>query len=154
MTITTYSPDQTKQAGGEVGKGLVPFLPDCACVLLLSGELGAGKTTFTQGLAEFLGGESEAVSPSFMYIREQVFHVKHIRGKLIHCDFWRLSADNLSHLDLEKYLQPNHVIVIEWWEKFTEELTQLLSTHMCLIQQIQLLELDETTREIVITPQT
>lgn len=79
-------------------------------VVLLSGELGAGKTTFTKGIALALGVKEQVTSPTFTIIKEY-------RGEnlyLYHMDMYRLS-DDLSELGLEEYLgKADGISVIEW----------------------------------------
>ncbi|HCJ01792.1 MAG TPA: tRNA (adenosine(37)-N6)-threonylcarbamoyltransferase complex ATPase subunit type 1 TsaE [Clostridiales bacterium] len=79
-------------------------------VVLLSGELGAGKTTFTKGIALALGVTEPVTSPTFTIIKEY-------QGKelaLYHMDMYRLSGD-LTELGLEEYLgKKDGVCVIEW----------------------------------------
>ena len=79
-------------------------------VVLLSGELGAGKTTFTKGIAQALGITEPVTSPTFTIIKEY-------KGKdlfLYHMDLYRLS-DDLTELGLEEYLgNQKGVCVIEW----------------------------------------
>ena len=79
-------------------------------VVLLSGELGAGKTTFTKGIALALGVKEQVTSPTFTIIKEY-------RGEtfcLYHMDMYRLNGD-LSELGLEEYLgKTDGISVIEW----------------------------------------
>lgn len=82
---------------------------------MLEGELGAGKTTFTKGLAKALGVTDEVVSPTFIMMREYEG-----RLPLYHFDLYRISCeDELEELGLKEYLYGNGVCVIEW-NKFTE----------------------------------
>lgn len=79
-------------------------------VVLLSGELGAGKTTFTKGIARALGVKEQVTSPTFTIIKEYRGAYLH----LYHMDLYRLS-DDLSELGLEEYLgREDGVSVIEW----------------------------------------
>ena len=79
-------------------------------VVLLSGELGAGKTTFTKGIAQALGVKEQITSPTFTIIKE--YRGKHLY--LYHMDMYRLSGD-LTELGLEEYLgNPDGISVIEW----------------------------------------
>ena len=79
-------------------------------VVLLSGELGAGKTTFTKGIARALGVREQVTSPTFTIIKE--YQGESLR--LYHMDMYRLS-DDLSELGLEDYLgREEGVSVIEW----------------------------------------
>lgn len=79
-------------------------------VVLLSGELGAGKTTFTKGIALALGVKEEVTSPTFTIIKE--YDGDNLR--LYHMDMYRLSGD-ITELGFEEYLgNKNGVSVIEW----------------------------------------
>lgn len=79
-------------------------------IILLEGELGAGKTTFTKGLAKALGIIDEVVSPTFIMMREY-------QGKLplYHFDLYRIGdEEELDELGLKDYLYGEGVCVIEW----------------------------------------
>ncbi|GAA4116475.1 tRNA (adenosine(37)-N6)-threonylcarbamoyltransferase complex ATPase subunit type 1 TsaE [Enteractinococcus coprophilus] len=90
-------------------------------VMILTGELGAGKTTFTQGLASALGITASITSPTFVLAR----HHKHPGDglNLVHVDAYRItSADELASLDLESWLDDS-VVVVEWGRGTAEALT-------------------------------
>ena len=102
------------QLGAKIGAQLKP-----SDVVVLSGDLGSGKTVLTQGIASALG-LSDITSPTFVISR---IH----KGKLnfIHIDAYRLldsSLSNFTDLDFESYL-PNSIFVIEWGEPFVATLT-------------------------------
>ena len=79
-------------------------------VVLLSGELGAGKTTFTKGIAHALGVKEQVTSPTFTIIKEYTGETL----RLYHMDMYRLSGD-ITELGLEEYLgKKDGVTVIEW----------------------------------------
>ena len=80
-------------------------------VILLNGDLGAGKTTFTKGLVKGLGGKKTVVSPTFT-----IMHSYHdTRIPVHHFDMYRIAdEDELYELGLEEYLYENGVAVIEW----------------------------------------
>ncbi len=83
-------------------------------VLWLSGDLGSGKTTFTQGLGRALGIELPIISPTFVLIREYAG-----RLPLYHIDLYRLDNPREAlNLGLRDYLDGNGVCVIEWAERF------------------------------------
>ena len=76
-------------------------------VILLNGDLGSGKTTFTKGLVKGLGGKKTGVSPTFTYDDTRI--------PVYHFDMYRIAdEDELYELGLEEYLYENGVAVIEW----------------------------------------
>lgn len=84
-------------------------------VILLNGDLGAGKTTFTKGLVAGLNGKKTVVSPTFTIMHAY----DDTRLPVYHFDMYRISSeDELYELGLEDYLYENGVCVIEW-NKFT-----------------------------------
>ncbi len=83
-------------------------------VIVLAGELGAGKTTFAQGLARGLGIKEDISSPSY-----NLFNIYQGRMSLYHFDFYRLEKEaDLWELDLEEYFFGEGVSLVEWGDKF------------------------------------
>jgi tRNA threonylcarbamoyladenosine biosynthesis protein TsaE len=81
-------------------------------VISLTGDLGAGKTVFVQGLAAGLGVQRRVTSPSFVLIREY-----HARYPLIHLDLYRLdSFQEVLDLGFEELIDPHSVLLVEWGE--------------------------------------
>lgn len=106
--ITSTSPEQTQDAGERLGRGLGP-----GAVVALTGELGAGKTCFIQGLVRGLGVASRATSPTFVLINQY-------RGRLpvYHVDAYRTdSLTELIDLGLLELMGGEGVTVIEWADK-------------------------------------
>lgn len=86
--------------------------------LLLQGELGAGKTTFVQGLAEALGVDHTVTSPTFTLMN--VYETRHpVIQQLIHIDLYRLTGSgDMAELDIASWLaNPQALVVIEWPER-------------------------------------
>lgn len=87
-------------------------------ILALSGNLGAGKTTFTKGFAHGLGIKNKIISPTFVLIKEYPIPLKN-NTKLYHIDLYRLEnpeeIENLGLSDL--FINPSNIILIEWAEK-------------------------------------
>lgn len=109
--------DAMRALGARVARGLA-----AGDVVVLTGELGAGKTTFTQGLGEGLGVRGGVTSPTFVIAR---VHPSLGDGPpLVHVDAYRLAGglDEMEDLDLDVSL-PESVIVVEWGEGKVEELT-------------------------------
>lgn len=107
ITFECATADETRRLGEEIGGGL------CAGdLVLLNGDLGAGKTTFTQGLARGLGVGGRVMSPTFIVAR---IHESTVGGPdLIHVDAYRIEDDlDLETLDLDSSLEQS-VTVIEW----------------------------------------
>ena len=129
------------QATQELAKNIASTLQGGE-VLALSGDLGTGKTTFVQGLAQALGVTDNVNSPTFVLMK--VYPTKKGAIKqLVHIDTYRLSGpDDLLAIGLADYLgQPDTVVVIEWAEKIRSLLPD--ST-----REIALVNINETTRQI------
>lgn len=96
-------------------------------VLLLDGDLGAGKTTFTKGLALGLGITRNIKSPTFTLIREY----KDGRLPLYHMDMYRLEDTGAGDIGLDDYFNGDGVCVIEWSQFIDDELpSQYLVMHI------------------------
>ena len=110
MQHHTHSPEETRAVAREWAATL-----DRGTVIRLHGDLGAGKTTFVQGLAEGLGCEIPPTSPTFSLLHEYP-------GKdliLQHWDLYRLSpATDWKQLDLTAQLPGEGITVIEWPERY------------------------------------
>ncbi|HEX4495206.1 MAG TPA: tRNA (adenosine(37)-N6)-threonylcarbamoyltransferase complex ATPase subunit type 1 TsaE [Thermoanaerobaculia bacterium] len=105
----TRSEAETLELGRQLGSELAPD-----GVLLLSGDLGAGKTVLARGIGEALGvGAREVQSPTYTLIREHRGSV----GRLVHVDLYRLGGEEVAALGLEELLAGPGVKVIEWAER-------------------------------------
>ncbi len=139
LTLNSDSPEQTQLLGSYLGK-----LAQKADVLLLTGELGTGKTCLVQGIARGLNVEEYAFSPSFVILRQY-----HGRLPLYHIDLYRLdSLDEIAGLGLEDYFHGGGVCVVEWAEKGQ----QLLPPDNLLIS-VQYVAASSTKRSIRLKPQ-
>lgn len=106
MIIETYSPEETYEAGFRIGKKLTP-----GDVLCLDGDLGVGKTVFTQGVAAGLGIDEAVCSPTFTLIQE--YHEGRI--PLYHFDVYRISdISEMDELGYEEYFYGGGACLIEW----------------------------------------
>jgi tRNA threonylcarbamoyladenosine biosynthesis protein TsaE len=110
--VVTHSSEETIQRGRELGVQLVrPVL------VLLSGDLGAGKTTLTKGIVSGLGvaGEEEVTSPTFTLV-----HRYGRDARVYHVDLYRIEgARDLDTLGLEDLFAEPAVVIVEWAEKLT-----------------------------------
>lgn len=108
-TVTTSSETGTSEAGARLARTLQP-----GAVVLLHGDLGAGKTAFVRGLAAGLGADPEAVSsPTFTLIQEYAGPVT-----LYHVDLYRLDEREVDDLGLEELVLGDGVVAIEWAERW------------------------------------
>ncbi|MFI5754218.1 tRNA (adenosine(37)-N6)-threonylcarbamoyltransferase complex ATPase subunit type 1 TsaE [Streptomyces sp. NPDC051569] len=115
--ITVDSPERM----GELGRGLAALLRP-GDLVMLTGELGAGKTTLTRGLGAGLGVRGDVTSPTFVIAR---VHPSLSGGPaLVHVDAYRLGGglDEMEDLDLDVSL-PDSVVVVEWGDGKVEELS-------------------------------
>lgn len=110
--IITNNSQETQKAGETFVKRIFPLSLTEPIILALYGNLGAGKTTFVQGLAKGLGIEKRIISPTFVIIRSYDVPFYHV-------DLYRL--ENESQIEntglLEILKKPNAIIAIEWPEK-------------------------------------
>lgn len=113
LEIQTTQPEETITIAKKLGRQL-----QAGDVLLLDGDLGAGKTTFTKGLAEGLDIKRYIKSPTFTLIREYPDG----RIPLYHMDVYRLEETGASDLGLEEYFDGDGVSVIEWSQFIADEL--------------------------------
>ena len=89
-------------------------------IFLLKGNLGAGKTTFTQFLLKKLGSNDEVSSPTYAIVNE--YHSP--KGKIFHFDLYRMkNIDEVYDIGMEEYLDNAFLCIIEWPEIYEEELT-------------------------------
>ncbi|MDQ0633097.1 tRNA threonylcarbamoyladenosine biosynthesis protein TsaE [Arthrobacter pascens] len=122
ITLSVSTAEQTHALGAALGGSL-----EAGDLLVLSGELGAGKTTFTQGLGEGLGVRAGIISPTFVLVR---IHPNLPDGPrpggpdLVHVDAYRLgSASEIDDIDLENTLDSS-VTVVEWGHGRVEHLSE------------------------------
>lgn len=104
----TNSPAQTEAVGAALGAVLTP-----GTVIAYTGDLGAGKTAFTRGLAKGLGADDRVTSPTYTIVNEYLSG----RLPLFHFDMYRLeSSDDLFDIGWEDYLERGGVCAVEWSE--------------------------------------
>ena len=117
--IRSGSPEQTQAWGENIGRVLSP-----GATLALTGELGSGKTAFTQGLARGLGVAEKlyVTSPSYTLINEYPVDSTEVEA-LYHIDLYRLGdISELDELGLTDILGQKAVVVIEWADKFGDNM--------------------------------
>ena len=116
MEITTNSPVETEAAGAALAAELKP-----GSVIAFTGDLGAGKTAFTRGLARGLGVEERVTSPTGTIVNEYAGG----RLPLVAFDMYRLgSSDELFDIGWEDYLARGGVCAVEWSETIADALEE------------------------------
>ncbi|MBO5953890.1 MAG: tRNA (adenosine(37)-N6)-threonylcarbamoyltransferase complex ATPase subunit type 1 TsaE [Oscillospiraceae bacterium] len=134
MEFITASPAETEAVGEALGKVLKP-----SSVIAYQGDLGAGKTAFTRGLARGLGASDRVTSPTYTIVNEYLSG----RMPLFHFDMYRLgSSDELFDIGWEDYLERGGVCAVEWSENVADA---LLDAIVVSIQKI-----GEDSRRIII----
>ena len=112
MKYTTNSPAETEAIGAALGRLLPP-----GTVIAYRGDLGAGKTAFTRGLARGLGCKEIVTSPTYTIVNEYLGG----RIPLFHFDMYRLrSSDDLFDIGWEDYLDRGGICAVEWSENVAD----------------------------------
>ena len=129
MEILTKSAEETKGFGKQIANKLKAnsLKLKGAKILALTGDLGSGKTTFVQGLAEGLGIKQRIISPTFIIIRKYlIFNIKYKIRNFYHVDLYRLEENierEIVNLGMtEIWSVPNNIVAIEWGEKIDKML--------------------------------
>jgi len=134
MDFITNSPQETETLGAALGKILKP-----GTILAYRGDLGAGKTAFTRGLARGLGYAEPVTSPTYTIVNEYLGG----RLPLFHFDMYRLtSSDDLWDIGWEDYLERGGVCAVEWSENVDDAMENAI--------YITIHKLGEETRRIEI----
>lgn len=117
MEFYTASAKETEELGARLGRQLHP-----GAVIAYYGDLGAGKTAFTRGLARGLGIEDPITSPTYTIVNEYPGKIP-----LFHFDMYRLtSSEDLFDIGWEDYLTRGGVIAVEWSERVEDALEDAL----------------------------
>ncbi len=115
MIFLTNSPAETEAVGAAMARVLTP-----GTVIAYRGDLGAGKTAFTRGLARGLGCREPVTSPTYTIVNEYLSG----RLPLFHFDMYRLgSSEDLFDIGWEDYLDRGGVCAVEWSENVADALT-------------------------------
>ena len=134
MRYVTHEPEETEALGGKLALRLKP-----GDVIAFYGDLGAGKTAFTRGLAKGLGICEPVTSPTYTIVNEYLSG----RMPLFHFDMYRLgSADELFDIGWEDYLERGGVCAVEWSENVADAMEDAVS--------ITIEKLGEDSRRITI----
>lgn len=135
MIFETHSPEQTEAVGATLAQQLKP-----GAIVAYQGDLGAGKTAFTRGLARGLGAADPVTSPTYTIVNEYLSG----RLPLFHFDMYRLaSSDDLFDIGWEDYLERGGVCAVEWSENVPDAMEGAIF--------VQIDKTGEDSRRITIT---
>ncbi len=135
MVFLSESPADTEAAGAALGRRVKP-----GTVIAYRGDLGAGKTAFTRGLARGLGITQPVTSPTYTIVNEYLTG----RLPLFHFDMYRLgSAEELFDIGWEDYLERGGVCAVEWSENVSEAMENAVT--------VSIEKTGDTSRRITIT---
>ncbi|MBQ7255441.1 MAG: tRNA (adenosine(37)-N6)-threonylcarbamoyltransferase complex ATPase subunit type 1 TsaE [Oscillospiraceae bacterium] len=135
MEYVTGSPEETEALGKQFAETLLP-----GDVIAFYGDLGAGKTAFTRGIADGLGISERVTSPTYTIVNEYLSG----RLPLFHFDLYRLSSsDDLFDIGWEDYLERGGVCAVEWSERAPDALEQAI--------RVDIRRIDDQKRRITIT---
>lgn len=138
---TTQSAEETRVLGGELTGEIIP-----GTLLCLFGDLGAGKTTFTQGFLEGIGAERPFVSPTFV-IMKQYDLLKPVSGieRIYHVDAYRVETKDFETIGFSEWCEDKKGIVILEWPERVADLLPAKRT------EIHFKSVSENEREIKVT---
>lgn len=134
MKFVTKSEEETLKVGSMIGERLKP-----GDVINLNGDLGAGKTHITKGIAKGLGVDDYITSPTFIIVNQYEGRIP-----LYHFDVYRINdIDEMYEIGFDEYLYGNGVCIVEWG-RIVEELLPDYAI------RIDINKIDDNSREIVI----
>ena len=144
----TTTPEETIEFGKQFSK---EYLKE-KVIVALSGELGAGKTQFTKGVGKYLGVKEIINSPTYTIINEYPYiGSNNEKRTLAHMDTWRLSnEEELKSCGMEQHLKDGNILVIEWADKFYQELNDIVKGYDYKMYKVNFKYLSLTEREISI----
>lgn len=137
LEFESQSPQETQQIAGKLLLKHWEQIKESGLLVGLNGPLGAGKTVFAKGIAQFLNIDQTITSPTYTYLKEYAYQRHQTSGKFCHLDLWRIDqAQELAGLKLNQLVQPQNVIAVEWWS----QIHPFLDQHPQLQQQALVIE--------------
>ncbi len=137
MKFISHSETETKKFAAELAQNLK------SNVIALTGQLGAGKTTFAAGFAKGLGIKDKIISPTFVLIRQH--KIPNSKKIFYHIDLYRLEGKiNIKELGIDELMNSDNLVLIEWAEKIERDLPEKTI-------RINIEEIDETERLVTIS---
>ncbi len=144
----TKSVEETQELAQSILAAYKETIGHKSIILALQGDMGAGKTHFTKGIAQYLQIQTLINSPTFTLEKDYPFTREEKNLTLVHIDTWRMMApEEFEELHLEKHIEDNDIIVIEWAEKATSFIQSYKGK--AIIIWIKFSVIDESTRDII-----
>ncbi len=123
-TLWSQNENETLDLAGRLMLNHLNQLQKSGLVFALNGHLGMGKTIFAKGVAKFLDIKETISSPTYSYLNEYEYTRLQTSGKFYHLDVWKIeSQEELNLLDIPSLVQPNNVVVIEWFSQIAQWLS-------------------------------
>lgn len=146
QTFASSSPEATQKLATDLTNQYLNLAKKYPLIFALQGDLGAGKTQFSKGIAAALGISYTINSPTYTLLHEYPFNTDKYSGTFYHVDTWRLSdmAELESTLHLSHLLMPGNILSLEWAGKAKDTLKQYQDS--CVIIFVEIKEIDATTR--------
>lgn len=125
-SIISLSDQETREIAGKILLKNWEKVNQAGLVIALDGELGAGKTVFAKGVADFLQIKQQITSPTYTYINEYRYSRHQTKGMFYHLDLWRLDDSELAkRLQISKLINRNNILIIEWWNQAKQYLRNI-----------------------------
>lgn len=149
LKAITKSDDETVKFGGLNMLKFIDVPLSKPLLFCLSGELGAGKTQFSKGIAKQLEISKIVKSPTFTILNEYDYEQGQRKGKFVHIDTWRIeSLKDLDSVGVRTYFATGNVLAIEWADKFFEDIIAIAKENGAKIINVVFKYIDESTRQI------
>lgn len=148
QSFSSSSPEETQQLATDLTYKYLNLTKKYPLIFALQGDLGAGKTQFSKGIATSLGINDNVNSPTYTLLHEYPFDTIKYHGTFYHVDTWRLSdmAELESTLHLSTLLKPGNILSLEWAGKAKDTLKQYQES--CVIVFVEINEIDSSTRTL------
>lgn len=148
MTYTqiTKSEEETRDLAYQLAEQWQQLLTENCLVVLLNGELGAGKTHFVKSVAKAMHITQNVVSPTYTYIRAYPM----TKGQFVHVDAWRIEKQiDFESTGIQEYIKPGNILLVEWPKDFF--VSSLANNPSTKLINIAIREVGETAREFTIS---
>lgn len=124
--LISRSEAETKQIAGKILLKNWNQIKQNGLIIGLEGQLGAGKTTFAKGIAQFLQIDQIITSPTYTYLIEYDYQRHQTQGKFHHLDTWKIDTkEQLETLKVHQLIKPGNVVAVEWWSQIKDYFPKL-----------------------------